>query len=340
MRQGSLDGGPPPAVPLTAADAAGVAARFQSMISWENSEHPVAVWKIPHHGHGIDGIDILTLNSGFADDFLSQDLRANLRECGFDFNRDWSKLTNDEAVNFLRHSVGVMTEQPTSLQHGYVLTIDNLLKMLSVAFRLKFCLPAVVMGETGCGKSSLMRSMCSILTWRLYTLNIHGGMTDKAIIEWMQGVLSTIEGSPGKNMYGQDVTHVIFLDEVNTCNCMALFNEIICDRTMDGVPIPEHVRIVAACNPYRLRMTTTTAGTETGLVFDLHDENADDAENVGTGIKDPLSELVYRVHPLPESMTDNVFDFGALSDKTEKLYILAMVRSMLKLYLTEEATVE
>jgi hypothetical protein len=339
-RQGSLDGGPPPAVPLTAADAADVAARFQSMISWENSEHPVAVWKIPHHGRGVDGIDILTLNSGFADDFLSQDLRANLRECGFDFNRDWSKLTNDEAVNFLRHSVGVMTDQPTSLQHGYVLTIDNLLKMLSVAFRLKFGLPAVVMGETGCGKSSLMRSMCSILTWRLYTLNIHGGMTDKAIIEWMQGVLTTIEGSPDKNMFGQEVTHVIFLDEVNTCNCMALFNEIICDRTMDGVPIPEHVRIVAACNPYRLRITKATAGTETGLVFDLHDENADDAENVGTGIKDPLSDLVYRVHPLPESMTDNVFDFGALSDKTEKLYILAMVRSMLKLYLTEEATVE
>ena len=339
MRQGSLDGGPPPADPLTAEDAQDIADRFASMISWENSEHPIAVWQIPHHGRGIDGINLLTLNPRFADEYLNNDLRHALRACGFDFNADWSKLTNSEAVKMLRHSVGIVTDQPISLQHGYVLTIDNLLKMLSVSFRLKYGLPAIVMGETGCGKSSLMRSMCAILTWRLYTLNIHGGMTDTDIIAWMGGVLATIEAAPDKNMFGQAITHVIFLDEVNTCNCMGLFNEIICDRTMDGTPIPEHIRIVAACNPYRLRMASAADDTETGLVFDLHDENAD-AENVGTGIKDPLSELVYRVHPLPESMTDHVFDFGALSDTTEELYIKAMVRSMLKLYLTEEATVE
>eukprot|EP01052_Picozoa_sp_SAG31_P074392 SAG31_NODE_33503_length_343_cov_0.635246_2_plen_29_part_01 len=29
-------------------------------------------------------------------------------------------------------------------------------------------------------------------------------------------------------------------------------------------------------------------------------------------MQDPLSNLVYRVHPLPESMADYIFDFGAL----------------------------
>jgi hypothetical protein len=50
---------------------------------------------------------------------------------------------------------------------------------------------------------------------------------------------------------------------------------------------------------------------------------------VGTGIKDPLKNLVYRVHPLPESMIDAVFDFGALSPENEKLYIKAMLHRAL-----------
>ncbi len=38
---------------------------------------------------------------------------------------------------------------------------------------------------------------------------------------------------------------------------------------------------------------------------------------------------VYRVHPLPESLVDYVFDFGALHPDTEKLYIRAMLKSCL-----------
>ena len=62
------------------------------------------------------------------------------------------------------------------------MTVDNLLKMLSVALRIRFGMPVIVMGETGCGKSSLMTAMCAILGWRLHTLNIHGGMEDSDII--------------------------------------------------------------------------------------------------------------------------------------------------------------
>ena len=42
--------------------------------------------------------------------------------------------------------------------------------------------------------------------------------------------------------------------------------------------------------------------------------------------RDPLKNLVYRVHPLPESMIDHVFDFGALSPETERLYIIPPTR--------------
>ncbi len=44
---------------------------------------------------------------------------------------------------------------------------------------------------------------------------------------------------------------IAFLDEVNTCNCMGLFKEIVADRSMNGVPLPANLEIIAACNPYR-----------------------------------------------------------------------------------------
>ena len=308
------------------------------MISWENSDHPVAVWYTGPNG--VDGVDVLTLNPAFVNEYLNDNLRNQLRGHGVDIGRDWSKLTNEEGIDMLRHAIGVERAAPPRLQHGYVITVDNLLKMLSISMRMKCGLPVIVMGETGCGKSSLMRSMCAVLGWRLHTLNIHGGMDDANVIAWVEGVLATISTSETVNEWGVVQTDVIFLDEVNTCNSMGLFKEMLCDGSMNGRVLPRSVKVIAACNPYRLRKAGAPSDMDDrgGLVFDLS-EAAED-ENVGTGIKDPLSQLVYRVHPLPESMVDHVFDFGALSKETEKLYIKAMIRSALSLYITEENMVE
>ena len=40
----------------------------------------------------------------------------------------------------------------------------------------------------------------------------------------------------------------------------------------------------------------------------------------------PLRQLVYRVHPLPESMRPLVWDFGQLTHHTEELYTAQIVR--------------
>jgi hypothetical protein len=38
---------------------------------------------------------------------------------------------------------------------------------------------------------------------------------------------------------------------------------MICDRTMDGRPLPENMKIIGACNPYRLRMAKSLYGVST-----------------------------------------------------------------------------
>ena len=59
-----------------------------------------------------------------------------------------------------------------------------------LARRLKFGLPVVIMGETGCGKSSLIRQLCAVLGAPLRTLNVHGGMEDGDVLHWMRGIVA------------------------------------------------------------------------------------------------------------------------------------------------------
>ena len=315
--------------------------RFDSMISWEQSDHPVAVWKLHFGGVGVDGVDILSMNPAFVAQHLNDNLRHILRGHGLEFDRDWKKLTNEQAIDLLCHAMGRSRDARPRLQSGYVITVDNLLKMLSIALRMRCGLPVIVMGETGCGKSSLMRATSTILGFKLHTLNIHGGLEDADIVEFVDDVLADVASSPTVNDYGEVQQHILFFDEVNTCNSMALFKEIVCDGTMQGRRLPAAVKVIAACNPYRLRSggALHEMDDRVGLVFQ-HDDGLNDVENVGTGIKDPLSELVYRVHPLPESMVDHLFDFGALSEDTERLYIKAMIKKALADYIDEEAMVE
>jgi len=45
----------------------------------------------------------------------------------------------------------------------------------------------------------------------------------------------------------------VFLDEFNTCDSISLLTELICDRNLLGVRIPNNIVLTAACNPFRYR---------------------------------------------------------------------------------------
>ena len=79
---------------------------------------------------------------------------------------------------------------------------------------------------------------------------------------------------------------------------------------MLGELLPDNIKIIAACNPYRLKKEDVEPTV--GLVFQYQqDENP---------IPDPLEKLVYRVLPLPDTMLEYVFDYGALPAGTETVF--------------------
>jgi hypothetical protein len=78
-------------------------------------------------------------------------------------------------------------------------------------------------------------------------MNVHGGVEDSDIITFMNNSINV-----ARNI-SENERIIVFLDEINTCNCMGLFKEIVCDRSMNGINLPDNIKIIAACNPYRLR---------------------------------------------------------------------------------------
>ena len=44
---------------------------------------------------------------------------------------------------------------------------------------------------------------------------------------------------------------VVFFDEANTTDAIGLIKEIMCDRRINGKPVSEGLKFIAACNPYK-----------------------------------------------------------------------------------------
>jgi len=145
---------------------------------------------------------------------------------------------------------------------------------------------------------------------KLFTLDVHGGTQEKDVFRIFERAEQAITNGADKVF--------VFLDEINTCAHMGLMCEVICHRTIYGRRLNDNIHVLAALNPYRRR---PDRGNTPGLVYQLHG---------ATTTPDPMSSLVYRVHPIPFTLRDFIFDFGSLTPDKEKLYIQSMVNSKLE----------
>jgi len=199
---------------------------------------------------------------------------------------------------------------------SYVFTADNFIKLILISLRLRTQVPVIMMGETGCGKTSLIRIIAELKNITMYTLNIHAGIEDCDIIQFiteknlLERNYQPIEISSSNQR--MENTIWIFLDEINTCNALGLITEIMLKRSCNGQKIKENVKFIAACNPYRL-------DTRKREIIGLYDET-----------KHLVRKLVYSVHPLPHSLLNFVFDFGTPNVEDIKRYISNMVSQYLQ----------
>jgi len=192
---------------------------------------------------------------------------------------------------------------------NYVITSDNFTKMILLVYRILADIPVIIMGETGCGKTALITKLSQILNngeIMVEIINIHPGITDEYLCQKMEEMNEKAKKQK-KELW-------VFFDEINTCLSLSLLTEIFVNKTFNRKPLEKNIRLIAACNPYRKRQQEIERcgyGRET-------DEKKDSVD------------LIYLVQPLPQSLLNFVFSFGALNPEDEKKYILSIIEKLFK----------
>jgi hypothetical protein len=231
----------------------------------------------------------------------------------------------------------------------FVLTIDNVFKMLAVYFRLEAGMPVVIMGETGCGKTYSIQYLATVLAYPFFKLDVHGGLETQDIINFMWYGRSGTNLDPAVDIGPlqlalNEVQHTVdaneaerkkwegkqrnpfvfepqpvwvFFDEVNTCDSVGLFREMVCDHSMNGLPLPANLKVIAALNPYRLKQQQ--GRTTVGIAHKNVDQEVADAKGIA------FRDLVYVVHPIPRTMLEYIWDYGTLGPEEETRYMRSML---------------
>lgn len=273
--------------------------RVEGMIQWADNNHLVIAF------HSLEALtisalyrDLSLVPSNVLELFKTQAVKGK----GMD---DFTKMGQKELQQRLDRIVRTTPrEKNDDLQSlGYALTPDNILKMVLIIQRIRAGIPVIVMGETGCGKTSLVRYLSRTCGVPFHVKNFHAGVNEEELVDFAHQMEN--EAKSGKEVW-------VFLDEINTCEYLGTINEMICHRSIKGKPLMPNLVFIAACNPYRLRPPGKISTAGLG----------------GKTITDEFSRLVYRVHPLPETMIDFVWDYGSLSMKDERAYIGRMVEGI------------
>ncbi|XP_039715791.1 E3 ubiquitin-protein ligase RNF213 [Pteropus medius] len=312
-------------------------APFSLRRRWESEPHPYVFFNDDHTSMTFIGFHLQLNESGYVDavdrlskevikkDIMTQKLYEELLLQRVPFNVNFDALPRHEKLEHLCQALGI--QWPTDPDETYELTTDNMLKILAIEMRFRCGIPVVIMGETGCGKTRLIKFLSDLRrgdtdaeTMRL--VKVHGGTTADAIYS----KVTEAEELALLNKSSCGLDTILFFDEANTTEAVSCIKEVLCDRTVDGRPLVQDsgLHVIAACNPYRMHSAQMIARLESaGLGYRVSAQ--DTADRLGSI---PLRQLVYRVHALPPSLIPLVWDFGQLNDIAEKLYIQQIVQRL------------
>ncbi len=91
---------------------------------------------------------------------LKQQQYIGLKHNGINFDDNYHQWQKSTMIKKIAAIIGL--ESAIDPDETYVLTIDNLVKILAIQMRFRCGIPVVIMGETGCGKTRLIRYMCDL----------------------------------------------------------------------------------------------------------------------------------------------------------------------------------
>ena len=308
---------------------------------WENNYHPYIFFNPDGHTMTFLGFHISNQGHLVDSDNPSHIIENNMMQPqllqiltinGVNLQENFNLLSKMQKVEIIAGVIGMGIECIADPDPGYVLTLDNVRKILAILMRFRCNIPVVIMGETGCGKTQLIQFMCSLQISQLKVrknmliLKVHGGTTETDVMCKVEEA----EKLAFMNYFVHkvEVDTVLFFDEANTSPAIGLIKEIMCDRRMYGRHIRTDIglQFIAACNPYR-KHTEEMLNKLSSAGLGFFTKSSETTDRLGDI---PLRELVYRVMELPASLRPLVWDFGQLSNSIEKEYTREIVAKHLR----------
>ncbi|KAK3585575.1 hypothetical protein CHS0354_036762 [Potamilus streckersoni] len=314
-------------------------AQYQMRRTWESSPHPYLFFNPDGHTITFLGFNIDQYTGNLIDQQTRQVLETAIMPRNLykilvrnrvPIQENFDALPRDKKIERLCRVMG--NEMPHDPDDTYELTTDNVKKILAIYMRFRCDIPVIIMGETGCGKTRLIKFMCALQTppganvKNMILMKVHGGTTNADIKRKVEEARKIAQQNT--DQYGPHMYTVLFFDEANTTEAIGMIKEIMCDRSMEGKPLDQfqNLKFVAACNPYKKHPEALIKRLEqAGLGYHVDaDKTTDRLGRV------PMRRLVYRVQPLPQSLLPLVWDFGQLNTQAEDLYIRQMVRRYIR----------
>ena len=252
---------------------------------------------------------------------------------------------------------------------SYVFNEDNLFKMVQILLRLRAGIPVLIMGETGCGKTSLINAIAQINNYKMLTFNCHAGVTDNEIVQFMNKN-NLLEKKLEYDEFEDDIDKLYNNnDEEDSASLsvsnMSNKNNIIYENEKgeldkNNEKKDEGIKIVFfdefnTCNCLGLLTEIMCAkkcqgvNVKKNILFagacnpyrKKKRKKGENPENETTAlIKEgsPLTKqnLVYTVNPLTYTQLYYIFNFGSLTAENEKKYITGIVEAEIDVYVSDK----
>ena len=150
------------------------------MIQWEDSNHLLVVF----HGLNSQAITAVYRNKTLVPDSVEK-LLTSQGVRGKNQLEDFKVLTQVQLQEKLEKIVCLKLVEENKIISTYALTPDNILKMILIILRVRANAPVIIMGETGCGKTSLVRYLANTCGIQFKAFNFHAGISEDEIIKFI-----------------------------------------------------------------------------------------------------------------------------------------------------------
>ena len=280
-----------------------------------------------------------------------------------------SMESNKEFLEIIKNIVNSQEsiEKMIAKLGSYVFNADNFFKMVQILIRIRTGVPVLIMGETGCGKTSLIKAIAEINNYKMITLNIHAGITDNEIVQFMvtnKLLEDHLEydkfdddiGNIYNNFYNENDSASISISNSNFSIAENLKNKNDENKNNENKDESNEKLIIVFFDEFN---TCNSLGLLTEIMCSKKCQGVDVKKNIAfvgacnpyrkiikkksytsalikAGCLNSNQNLVYTVNPLTKTQLYYIFNFGSLSEENEKKYITGIVEAEINEYINDK----